>query len=132
MTNAIGLTTGAIILAIASLASGEEWTLPSQSDTWIAFLYLAVLVTFISSLLYMFVLSKWTASGLSYNFVLSPLVTILVASMVVDAKITLNFLIGGALVLGGVLIGALLPTKTKARAIEQSKESSDRVLPRRP
>src|ERR671924_202596 len=33
-TNAVGMSTGAALLAIASLASGEPWTLPSQGDTW--------------------------------------------------------------------------------------------------
>jgi len=134
MTNAIGMTAGTIILASASLISGEEWLIPTQTNTWIAFIYLVVFVTILAFLLYMFVLSKWTASGTSYGFVLIPLVTMVVAATLAGAAasrpITLNFLIGSAFVLVGVLIGALLPSKTKPEAIEECKDRSGQVLPR--
>jgi drug/metabolite transporter (DMT)-like permease len=42
MTNAIGMSVGGFILGIASLVSGEEWTIPTQTNTWIAFLYLVI------------------------------------------------------------------------------------------
>jgi drug/metabolite transporter (DMT)-like permease len=130
MTNAIGMTVGAIILAIASLASGEEWTIPTQTSTWVAFIYLVVFVTVLAFLLYMFVLAKWSASGTSYGFVLVPLVTIVVASTLAGEVITPNFLIGAALVLAGVLVGALLPSKAKPAPVEQCKDRSGQVLPR--
>ena len=80
MTNAIAMSVGGLVLGIASLVSGEKWTLPAQTDTWIAFLYLVIFVTVVAFLLYMFVLGKWSASGTSYGFVLVPLDTIVVAS----------------------------------------------------
>ena len=130
MTNAIGMTAGTIILASASLIRGEEWIIPTQTNTWIAFIYLVVFVTILAFLLYMFVLSKWTASGTSYGFVLVPLVTMVVAATLAGEVITVNFLIGSAFVLAGVLVGALLPTKTKPEAIEECKDRSGQVLPR--
>jgi drug/metabolite transporter (DMT)-like permease len=130
MTNAISMTVGAIILGVASLASGEEWALPNETNTWIAFIYLVIFVTFLAFMLYMFVLGKWTASGASYGFVLIPLVTIVVASTLAEEKITVNFLLGAVLVLAGVLVGALLPSKTKTEAIEECKDRSGQVLPR--
>ena len=130
MTNAIGMTVGALILGLASLISGEAWTIPTQTDTWIAYIYLVVFVTMLAFLLYMFVLSKWTASGTSYGFVLIPLVTIVVASTLAEEVITVNFLIGAALVLVGVVVGALLPSKTKPEAVEECKDRSGQVLPR--
>ncbi|MFN2206887.1 MAG: DMT family transporter, partial [Candidatus Promineifilaceae bacterium] len=107
MTNAIGMSAGTIILAAASLLAGETWNIPTQTDTWIAFTYLVVIVTVVTFLLYMFVLSKWTASGTSYGFVLIPLVTMVLAATLVGEQITINFLVGAALVLSGVFIGAL-------------------------
>jgi drug/metabolite transporter (DMT)-like permease len=37
MTNAIGMSVGAIILAIASLLNKEAWNFPTQTETWIAY-----------------------------------------------------------------------------------------------
>lgn len=130
MTNAIGMTTGTIILGITSLVSGEVWNIPTQTNTWVAFIYLVVFVTILAFMLYMFVLSKWTASGTSYGFVLVPLVTIVVASTLAGEEITLNFLIGASFVLAGVIIGALLPSKSKPAIVEECKDRSGQVLPR--
>ncbi|UCC51733.1 MAG: EamA family transporter, partial [Anaerolineaceae bacterium] len=87
-------------------------------------------VTILVFLLYMYVLSNWTASGTSYGFVLVPLVTIVLAATLVGEKITVNFLIGAAFVLVGVLVGALLPSKTKPEIVEECKDRSGQVLPR--
>lgn len=78
----------------------------------------------------MFVLGKWTASGASYGFVVIPLVTIIVAAVVAGEIITANFLLGAGLVLSGVLVGALLPSRTKSAPIEECKDRSGQVLPR--
>jgi drug/metabolite transporter (DMT)-like permease len=130
MTNAIGMTAGAIILGITSLISGEKWTIPTQLYIWMAFVYLVVFVTLIGFLLYAFVLGNWPASRVSYGFVIVPLVTIVMASTLTGEIITINFLIGAALVLLGVLVGALLPSKTKPALIEETKDCSGQVLPR--
>jgi drug/metabolite transporter (DMT)-like permease len=130
MTNAIGMTAGAIILATGSLVRGEAWTIPTMASTWIAFIYLVVFVTVISFLFYMFVLVNSTASGTSYGFVLFPLVTMVIASVIAGEQITLNFLFGAMLVLAGVIVGALLPSKTKPDAVEECKDRSGQVLPR--
>jgi drug/metabolite transporter (DMT)-like permease len=130
MTNAIGLTIGGLILSLASVVSGEEWALPTQTDTWIAFIYLVIFVTVVAFLLYMFVLSKWSASRTSYGFVLVPLVTIVVAASLVGEEITWNFLVGAVLVLAGVFVGALLPSKKTPAITEECKDRSGQVLPR--
>jgi drug/metabolite transporter (DMT)-like permease len=53
------------------------------------------------------VLSRWTASATSYSSVLSPLVTVTVASVLAGEQVTLAFLLGALLVLVGVYIGVL-------------------------
>ena len=130
MINAIGTTTGALILSTISIVIEEEWTLPTRTDTWIAFIYLIIFVTLIAFMLYIFVLNNWTASGTSYGFVLFPLVTVVLAAILAGESITLNFIFGAAFVLTGVMFGAILPSKSKTDAIEECKERSGQVLPR--
>lgn len=110
-TNAIAMTIGTFILGAISLITNEPWVLPAETATWVALGYLIIFVTIIGFLLYLYVLGRWTASGTSYGFVIIPLVTIVVASTFAGEQITLSFIAGGALVLAGVLIGALLPSK---------------------
>jgi drug/metabolite transporter (DMT)-like permease len=80
MMNAVGMTVGAIMLSVASLLSGEAWTIPTLASTWLAFGYIVVFVTVIAFFLYLFVLGRWTASGTSYGFVLIPLITVVLAT----------------------------------------------------
>jgi len=77
----------------------------------LAFGYLTIFVTIIVFLTYLYILGRWTASGTSYGFVLTPLITIVIASTLAGEQITMSFIAGGVLVLGGVLVGALLPSK---------------------
>lgn len=130
MTNAVALTVGAVILGAASLLTGERWTFPTQPDTWAAYVYLVLFVTILTFLLYMFVLGNWTASGTSYGFVIVPLVTIVIASSIAGETITPNFLMGAVLVLAGVFVGALLPSRSKPAETEECKDRSGQVLPR--
>jgi len=60
---------------------------------------------------------------------LLPLVTIVVAATLAGEKITWEFLIGAGMVLAGVLIGALLPSKTNPATLEEFKDRSGQVLP---
>jgi len=127
-TNAIAMTVGSIMLGGASLLTGEQWVIPAQLATWMAFGYLILLVNLIP-LLYLFILRQWTASRTSYYFVLIPLVTVIVASTLASEHITWYFLLGGALVLSGVIIGAMLPSKPCLETVEgQSRISGELAL----
>ena len=79
---------------------------------------------------YLQVLTKWSASGTSYGFVIIPLVTVIIAAILIKEQITVNFLIGAALVLIGVLVGALLPSKKKVTQVDECKESAGQVVSR--
>lgn len=111
-TNAVAMSVGALILGIASFLSGESAVIPTTPTTWIAFAYIVIFVTIVAFLLYLFILGRWTASGTSYSFVLIPLVTIVLASWLANEQITLQFMLGGTVVVLGVWVGALLPSKT--------------------
>jgi len=107
-TNAIAMTTGALMLAVASLIGGEAWVLPSSPSVWLSLIYLVIASVGIF-LLYLFILGRWTATSASYAFVLNPLVTVVLAALLTDEVITLVFLAGAAIVLLGVYVGALRP-----------------------
>jgi drug/metabolite transporter (DMT)-like permease len=85
---------------------------PNQLDTWLAFWYLVLIGTVAVFVLFLFVLRRWTASGTSYVFVLTPFVTVAVGVWLAGETVTWTFLLGGALVLVGVYIGALAPSGT--------------------
>ena len=107
-TNTVGMTLGALMLGAASLISGEAWVLPQTSATWWVFGYLCVNSVAVF-LLYLFILDRWTASATSYSFVLVPFLTVALAAWLAGETITMVFILGGALVLFGVWIGALMP-----------------------
>lgn len=113
-TNAVGMTAGGLIMGAASLVAGEKAVIPTRAATWIAFSYLVIFVTVVAFMAYLFVLGRWTASGASYSFVLVPLVTIVVASTLANEHITRQFMLGGTLVVFGVWVGALLPSRKLA------------------
>jgi drug/metabolite transporter (DMT)-like permease len=106
--NAVGMTAGAVMLLVLSFASGEAHKVPAQSATWLALVYLVLLGSIATFITYLFVLRRWTASGTSYEFVLAPIVAVVFAAIFQDERITAGLIAGGALVLAGVYVGALL------------------------
>jgi drug/metabolite transporter (DMT)-like permease len=129
-TSAVAMTVGAIMLSTVSLLTGEQWVIPTQVQTWIAFGYLILIVNLVTFLLYLYILRRWTASGTSYGFVLIPLVTVVVAANLAGEQITWNFVIGGVLVLAGVFFGALLSPKShESKPEAERKEVKEIVLP---
>lgn len=106
MANAVGMSTGAAFLLLISWLAGEKWNLPARAATWASILYLVVVGSVIAFYLFLYVLAHWTASATSYQFVLFPFVTVLIAAWLAGERANPALLWGGALVLGGVWIGA--------------------------
>jgi drug/metabolite transporter (DMT)-like permease len=106
-TNAVAFTMGASLLIGLSLLAGEEWILPTTTRTWAAFTYLVLIGSVLLFYLYLHVLSRWTASATAYAFLLFPVATVPLAALLAGEVITLSFIIGGALGLFGVWLGAL-------------------------
>ncbi|MGH2712052.1 MAG: DMT family transporter [Actinomycetota bacterium] len=105
--NAIAMAVGAMMLLILMPFFGESYALPTATSTWVAQAYLVTFGTVGVFGLYLFVLSRWSASATSYEFVLAPVVGIALAAWLFDERITLGFVIGSILVLVGVYLGAL-------------------------
>lgn len=130
ITNAVGMTVGAALLGGASVLAGEAWVIPSLPSTWGALGYLVIFVTILAFMFYLQVLNGWNASGASYGFVVIPLVTAIVAALLSHEPITVSFVAGAALVLAGVFVGALMPTKKKSDVAEACKDCSGQVVSR--
>jgi drug/metabolite transporter (DMT)-like permease len=107
-TNAVAMPFAALLLLGLSLVVGETWALPSQPASWLAFVYIATLGSVVLFGLFVYALERWTASSVAYNDLLIPLVTILVATVLTGERISATFVIGGAVVLAGVFVGAFL------------------------
>jgi drug/metabolite transporter (DMT)-like permease len=80
---------------------------PEAGSTWAPQAYLVILGSVGVFALYLFVLSRWTASAASYGGVLIPLVAVILAAWLQDERITRAFVAGSMLVLIGVSFRAL-------------------------
>lgn len=107
VTNAVALTTGAPLLFVLSRLAGEQWSLPTTPNTLAAFAYLVLIGSVVVFSLYLYVLSRWTASATSYSFLLIPVATVAIAAWLLGEVVTTSFVIGAVLVLAGVWVGAI-------------------------
>jgi drug/metabolite transporter (DMT)-like permease len=105
--NAIGLGVGGLMLLVLAMLYGESLAVPELAKTWFAQVYLVIVGSVVAFTLYVFVLRRWTASAVSYEGVLIPIVAILLASWLQDEEITWAFAAGSVLVLIGVYVGVL-------------------------
>jgi drug/metabolite transporter (DMT)-like permease len=121
-TNAIAMLGGAAVLLVVSVVAAEAWTLPTAVPTWLALAYLVVLGSVVMFGLYLFALRRWTASAISYVTLLMPLVTVPVATLLLGERVSSSFLIGGAVALLGVYVGAFLhirPRRSSATSLPE-------------
>lgn len=111
--NALSLFAGALFLGIASLFAQEAWGLPSTLAGWTALTYLIIFGSVLMFYLFVYVLTRWTASAASYSILLFPLSATVLAALLANETVTIPFILGGLIVLVGVWVGAFY-TKTGA------------------
>jgi drug/metabolite transporter (DMT)-like permease len=105
-SNAIAMVGGGVMLLALSAFVGDMWALPTESDTWTAMIFLVLGGSVAVFGLYVFLLGRWTASGVSYVLLLQPVATIAYSAILTQEPITPALFIGGAVVVLGVYIGA--------------------------
>jgi drug/metabolite transporter (DMT)-like permease len=105
--NAVGGVFVLPILLALSLLAHEPWALPSRPETWLALVFLVVFGTVLLFPLALFIIGRWTASGYSYTNLFKPLAAVALAAVILGEPVRLTFVLGGALVLVGVWVGAL-------------------------
>jgi drug/metabolite transporter (DMT)-like permease len=121
-TNAIAMSVSGTVLLIASIAAGEAWALPSRPETWVASAYIVVLGSIALFGLYLFALRRWTASAVSYTTLLMPLVTLPIAAILFDEPITLPFLVGAAVAILGIYVGAFMTVRPRRSTVTAAPE----------
>jgi drug/metabolite transporter (DMT)-like permease len=106
-TNAVGMFVGAALLAGASVAAGEAWTIPDDGETWVAAAWLVVAGSVGLFWFFLFVVQRWTASASTYAIPLMPVVAVALAAVLTDEGVGWLEVAGGALVIAGAYVGAL-------------------------
>jgi drug/metabolite transporter (DMT)-like permease len=104
-----------ILLALSFLAD-ESRVLPSRPETWVAMMFLVVFGTVLLFPLALFIIGRWTASGYSYTNLFKPLAGVALAAVILGEPIRPTFVLGGALVLVGVWVGAFSARSAPAPA----------------
>jgi drug/metabolite transporter (DMT)-like permease len=106
VTNAVGMSVGAVLLLVLSGIAGESWRLPEAPSVRIALVYLVVASPFLF-ILFVYVVRRWTVTGASYQFVLFPIVSVIGGAALLGEPVTGALLVGAPVVLLGVYLGAL-------------------------
>ncbi len=128
-TNAVAFSTGAVMLLLVSRIAGESWFVPTEPRTIAAFAYLTVVGSVVLFYLYLLVLSRWTASATSYAFLLFPVATVVIAALLTNEHVTWQFLVGAAIALAGVWIGAVRGPAKEPTAEERLAAEAGRCDP---
>jgi drug/metabolite transporter (DMT)-like permease len=123
VTNAIGMSVGAVLLLVLSSIVGESWGTPKSPSVWGAIVYLAIASPFLFMLV-VYVIQRWTATGASYQFVLFPIVSVIGGAVLLNEEVTSSLLLGAPRGLAGVYIGALAGSEQPLDLPELSSTSA--------
>jgi len=115
--NAIGMLVAFAILLPVSLVAGDAWILPSRTTTTVALVYLIVFGSVIAFSLVVYALRRLPASVVAYTTLLFPLVGVTVATVLTGERFSPSFVVGGAVMVLGVYLGAF----RRARAVPNSR-----------
>ncbi len=116
-TNAIAMGIGGLLLIAVSAGAKEVWSIPEANATWVSLGYLVGFGSLGMFGLYLFILKRWTASGVSFMFVLMPVIASIAGALLAKEAITGRLVVGGLIVLAGVYIGALSVPHTRGSLV---------------
>ncbi|HXV72547.1 MAG TPA: EamA family transporter [Acidimicrobiia bacterium] len=115
-TNAVAMLAGGLVLFVLAVGTQEPLDLPTTTITWLATVYLVLFGSVAMFGLYLFTLQRWTASAVSYVTLLMPLVTVALAAILFDERVSPTFALGSVVILTGVYVGAFLTTRPQKTA----------------
>jgi drug/metabolite transporter (DMT)-like permease len=110
-TNAVGMAAGSLLLWVASAVASESWTVPHQASTWAALAWLVIAGSVGLFYLILFVIRRWTASATAYSLTLMPVVAVTLGALLANEPVTWEVIVGAALVVFAVYVGAIRPAK---------------------
>lgn len=132
-TNAIALTVGGLMLGALSVLAGEDWTLPETGGTWAAMAFLILGGSVGVFGLFIYVLGRLSATTVSYELLISAVVTAIYSALLTDEVFTWSLAAGGAVVLVGVYAGvftgrrrALAPAEAMPAVATEANNAAER------
>ena len=105
--NAIAMGVGGVAVLLISWIAGETWMVPGEPATIVSLVYLVLGGSIALFWLYILLVGRAGPSAASYTLLVMPLVTVVIAAFVLGERISVQFVIGGAIILAGVYFGAL-------------------------
>ncbi len=108
--NAIAMGFGALPLLALAIIAGEPVVIPTQIETVGALAYLVLVGSVALFMAFLFVIERWTASATSYSLLLMPLPAVVGGALLLGEPITIGLILGGALIMLGVYLGAFAPS----------------------
>jgi drug/metabolite transporter (DMT)-like permease len=103
--NAFGMGLGAAVLLGLAVVVDEPRVIPQSLGTWASLAYLVVVGSVGLFMLTLYVLARWSASATAYATLAMPVVTVVVAALVLGESVGPPFFVGAGLVLAGVYVG---------------------------
>jgi drug/metabolite transporter (DMT)-like permease len=108
--NAIAMSIGAVAVLVISFVAGESWVVPVEPVTYASLAYVALFGTVALFWFFLIVIDRWSASATSYALLLMPVVAVVGSALLLGEAITPLFVLGSAVVVAGVYLGAFGPS----------------------
>ena len=127
--NGPSMLVGALTLAVAAAATGEQLRLPRDVQTLAAIAYLAVMGSVVSFLVYFSLLKTWSVTSLSFISVFTPAIALTLGFVFLDERPTLLTAIGGVFVLAGVALALTVRPEQQPGAAGAARPMAARTSP---
>jgi drug/metabolite transporter (DMT)-like permease len=121
-TNAVAMLTAGVLLLVASILLREPQAIPTRMSTWVALGYITVFGSVVMFGLYLYGLTRWSATAMSYSTLLLPFVSVTVATLLTGEAFSIAFFSGGLVMLAGVYVGAFGSGRPKPSTATSSPE----------
>ncbi len=102
--NAATTMVGAVVLLAMSVLTGEGLRLPPDAMSWAAVVYLALVGSVVAFLIYFSLLKTWHSTSVSFFAVFTPIIAVVLGTLVLGERLSLWSVAGSALVVSGVAL----------------------------